>query len=248
MAFHPKRLLRVLRNGLLLKIRGRPQLRQKFQEIYRRGIWGKGAAQFDSGHGSHCDSIVTPYVNMVREFIDSTYGGDCTVVDLGCGDFSLGAELSPFVRKYVAVDIVPELIEHHRLGAHSEGVSFLCLDIVNDPLPSGEVCLLRQVLQHLSNDDIAKILAKLEIYENIFVTEHLPLDGFLRKKNSDIISGKDIRLWIGSGVYLDAKPFNVRFGAITTVLEVPGDGVGRDSVQGIIRTVKISRRDPPGDF
>ena len=35
-------------------------------------------------------------------------------------------------------------------------MEFLVVDLVKDEIPTGDVLILRQVLQHLSNDDVPK--------------------------------------------------------------------------------------------
>jgi len=37
---------------------------------------------------------------------------------------------------------------------------FLCLDIISDELPDGDLCLLREVLQHLSNREMRLCCSK----------------------------------------------------------------------------------------
>ena len=89
-------------------------------------------------------------------------------------------------------------------------------------LPGGDVCFVRQVLQHLSNADILNFVSKLNLnkpYKYLIVTEHLPMgkdfDVNLDKKN-----GKSIRLFTnGSGVILHKPPFNLNFTKVSNILE-----------------------------
>jgi hypothetical protein len=66
---------------------------------------------------------------------------------------------------------------------------------------------LRQVLQHLSNAEIQQILPKLNKYQYLIVSEHIPEGEFVA--NVDIISGQGIRLKKQSGVDLLAPPFSL---------------------------------------
>ena len=57
---------------------------------------------------------------------------------------------------YNGVDIVDELIEHNRKTFRHPNIRFHCMDAAKDnvDLPFGELLIIRQVLQHLSNADI----------------------------------------------------------------------------------------------
>ena len=100
------------------------------------------------------------YENAVVEFIHSL-DAKPDVVDLGCGDFSVGSHIRPLCRNYIACDIVEPLIEFNRKEYESQNVDFRVLDFTRDRIPSCEVLFLRQVLQHLSNKHIKKALPKL---------------------------------------------------------------------------------------
>ncbi|MFN5513605.1 MAG: methyltransferase domain-containing protein [Cyanobacteriota bacterium] len=78
---------------------------------------------------------------------------------MGCGDFQVGQQLLPLCSSYIGIDIVKVLIENNNNKFKDTKASFLCLNIIEDDLPTGDVCFVRQVLQHLSNAEITKILA-----------------------------------------------------------------------------------------
>ena len=176
-----------------------------FSEIYDRNRWGGRQGAFHSGSGSTA-THAEHYGRVIRDFIRSR--DVRTVVDLGCGDFRVGAKLIDTGVIYTGVDIVPDLIESNRRQYGSQRVHFECLNIIEDQLPQGDLCLIRQVLQHLSNDQIGKVLHKIGNYRYVIVTEHYPAPGALRAKNFDKLCGEDVRIYDGSAVFLDAPPFN----------------------------------------
>ena len=178
-----------------------------FTRIYEQHEWGgKGEGVFCSGSGSTA-SHGDEYGGVVREFIAEH--GIKSVVDLGCGDFTVaGGILMPGVR-YVGVDIVEALVERNRKRFADAHVSFEHLDVVTDPLPDGELCLIRQVLQHLSNDEIQAVLAKTRKYRYTLITEHLPSPSRSPKPNKDKPHGPDTRVYDDSGVYVDQPPFSL---------------------------------------
>lgn len=107
-----------------------------------------------------------PYVSAIRSFITSTFASiHPNVVDLGCGDFNIGRQVRNLTNHYIAIDIVPEVINYNRLiYAQPLAVDFRVLDMITareDELPEGDIVFIREVLQHLSNNQIARLVKKL---------------------------------------------------------------------------------------
>ena len=177
------------------------------EQIYKMKLWGNNQAEFYSGNGSHDPNIINPYIKAVTSFLTS-FKEPITVCDLGCGDFNVGKELIAHTKKYVAIDIVPDLIRYNKENFKAENLEFHCFDIAKEELPKADCVILRQVLQHLSNFEIQQIVNKLSNYKYIILTEHLPEGNF--EPNKDIISGQGIRLKKQSGVNLLAQPFNLK--------------------------------------
>lgn len=176
------------------------------EQIYDKKLWGGNDTDFYSGEGSHDPKIINPYIAAVISFLKSLKQ-PIIVCDLGCGDFNVGKQFVPYTEKYIAVDIVEKLIKRNRVLFQNKKVEFKCLDIAIDDLPQAECVIIRQVLQHLSNQEILKILRKLVTYTYIILTEHIPNEKFI--PNKDIISGQGIRLKKNSGVNLLSAPFHL---------------------------------------
>lgn len=70
--------------------------------------------------------------------------------------------------RYVGVDAVPDLIAYNRSRFGGPQVEFRCTNLIDDELPDGELCLIRQVLQHLSNAEISRVLAKCAKYQYVY--------------------------------------------------------------------------------
>ena len=194
------------------------------EQVYELNLWGKGNTDFYSGEGSHDPEIVNSYVDSVRSFLTS-FEKPLVVCDLGCGDFNVGKELVSYASKYIAVDIVSDLIVHNIQKFSAENLTFHCLDIAVDELPIGGCALVRQVLQHLSNAEVEKVVRKLENYKYVILTEHVPQGNFI--PNQDIISGQGIRLKKQSGIDLLAAPFYFKVKEAKQLLSVvPKNGKG----------------------
>jgi hypothetical protein len=208
------------------------QRRLIFSTIYAKGIWGKSkdpSKPFYSGSGSHDASIVSTYIQSVQNFL-KTFGQKPNAVDLGCGDFSVGSQIRSLCNHYIACDIVPELIDYNKKLFHQFDVDFRFLDLVSNDYPNSEIVFIRQVLQHLSNSEIKKIIPKLkENFKYLVLTEHLPfISNF--PHNIDKPTGPNIRLEFGSGVVLTSAPFNLIAKEEKVLCEVNEYG-------GIIRTI-----------
>jgi SAM-dependent methyltransferase len=187
-----------------------------FAETYRNKLWGEAEDQeFCSGGGSS-ERFAVPYVEFVTRLI--TDNNISAVVDLGCGDFRVGRRLCESQRiRYTGVDVVPDLIASHASRFASDRVNFICANIIEDELPGGELCMIRQVLQHLSNEQISQVLSKCKKYTHVLVTEDLYAGAGMRP-NVDHTHGPDNRLSKRSGVHIDLPPYNLQ---ARTVLELP---------------------------
>lgn len=174
-----------------------------FSEIYAKGVWGDGEEP-NSGSGSD-EGVSAPFVEVLRRLIDDKHVA--SVVDLGCGDYRVSGKLADLPIDYTGVDVVPELVARNSAAFGSERVRFLCRDITTETLPSADLCIVRQVLQHLSNAQIARVVNQLKPYRYVVVAEHHPAR--LLRPNLDKDTGADTRIDFDSGVYLEYPPFSL---------------------------------------
>ena len=129
------------------------------------------------------------------------------------------------------MDIVLGMVARNQLSFGNERFSFLCADLAVDPLPDADLCLIRQVLQHLSNAEIHAVLENISRYKYALISEHVPKRP--RSFNRDKPHGPDVRAYFGSGVYLERTPFSRD---VTVAWE---DEVDQDS---LLRTVLMRSR------
>ncbi len=198
------------------------------QQVYDMHLWGGKDFDFYSGDGSHNIKIIEPYLHSVSTFLKS-HNNSLSVCDLGCGDFNIGKQLINYTKRYIGIDIVENLIERNKTLFKAENLEFHCLNIVEDELPKTDCVILRQVLQHLSNTEIQKIIKKLSHYKYLILTEHLPVGNFT--PNIDIISGQGIRIKKNSGVNLLEAPFNLKIVEAQKLSQIT-----LDNNKGIIKT------------
>lgn len=205
-----------------------------FTEIYEKNKWGGVKGEFFSGPGSANEAIVSPYVSKISEEARREGFLGLTFVDLGCGDFCVGKQLLSLCSNYIGVDIVKPLIISHQKTYADSTTHFEHLNIIDDELPDGDVCFVRQVLQHLSNQQIIAILHKLRKYQWVYISEGYPSNNDAIKANVDKVQGSDVRVYLNSGVYLTEPPFELPMQALRKVLEVPLVTEGND--ERVIRT------------
>jgi SAM-dependent methyltransferase len=203
-----------------------------FEDVYARNQWGGKSGEIYSGPGSRGE-MARQYVNTVCNFIVEHEVK--SIVDIGCGDFYVGNQLlarAPWPLSYVGLDCAKNVIDANRARFISEGVVFRWTDVISDDLPAADLCLIRQVLQHLSNRQIAVILRKLTCFEWVVITEHYPHQDRFREFNANIAQGAGTRISNGSAVYLDRSPFNLKPTALIGEVDVDT----RDPLKGKLRT------------
>jgi SAM-dependent methyltransferase len=200
-----------------------------FTEIYAGQLWGTDEeGVFFSGPGSTPEAAA-PYAAFVRGFMAEHGLG--RVVDLGCGDFRVGRLIAPACARYIGVDVVRPLIEENTRRHGSATVTFQCLDITADTLPNGELCLIREVFQHLSNADVLAVLRRVRKYPFVLVTDVQPKDHAGYRVNRDKARGAGSRLLYRSLLRLDQPPFNV-----TGVRAVFATGLPRSADDPVLGT------------
>jgi SAM-dependent methyltransferase len=190
-----------------------------FENIYSEGKWGGDSPDEGSGSGSEV-AVARSYIDYVNTFLRD-HPEIARVVDIGCGDFRVARhfELTEG-QKYLGTDIVAPLVTRHSEHHGSDRVSFMQLDATADPLPEGDLYLVRQVLQHLSNGEATRVIEKVQALGGYaLITEHHPAPSRLTVRNLDKPTGPDVRVYDGSGLYLDHPPFDVPGAKI--VLDVP---------------------------
>lgn len=189
-----------------------------FGEIYQQQAWAPHLklkpGTLYSGPGSD-EELGRPYAAEILKYIRSHRIK--TIVDLGCGDFRVGRLLAAEGVNYIGVDVVEALIAHNRAKYETATVNFLCRDIAKDELPDGDLCLAREVFQHLSNQQISGALAKMKKYPHVIITDH-QLDG-TRPINIDRPHGGNSRSSLGTNLDLSKAPFHIS--GVRMIFEFP---------------------------
>jgi SAM-dependent methyltransferase len=183
--------------------------RERFARIYNEHQWG-GESKSGPGSSPH---LLTRYLTLLARLMREL--GVRSVVDVGCGDWSLAKTVDWSGISYTGVDIVPELVDHLNRHHGSENVRFICANAVTDPLPCADLCVSKDVLQHLSNASVKRFLCKLEgHYRYALITNdivHQEKAGWRRLwKSTSMAPNYDIADGAYRPVCLTCSPFDLR--------------------------------------
>jgi hypothetical protein len=131
--------------------------KQIFETIYAKNIWNNNDPNVPlSGPGSSLENTKDVSV-LLNSFI---YNNNCKkILDLGCGDLTWMSK-TPFFNdmtiKYTGVDIVESQINNHR--SYYPQNTFVCEDLITyHDIEPASLIIIRDVLFHLTNDDILSI-------------------------------------------------------------------------------------------
>jgi SAM-dependent methyltransferase len=187
-------------------------LKDIFNDIYEKNYWGSTSdgSKFFSGPGS-MSHATNGYENFVVSYIEQT-PNIVRIVDIGCGDFQVADRILKRLTRpvtYVGCDVASKVIEHNTLTHTRPGVSFQHLDASTDPLPSGDLVMIREVLQHLSQPIILSILKQIKnAYPNAIITDSVAKNA--TNINNDLPSGVFSRDGYGNaGNFFELPPYNL---------------------------------------
>lgn len=145
-----------------------------FTSVYERCDWGSDnslAYRGSSGDGSEQYYNIKEYIPFVRKFIQEHEIKQ--IADLGCGNFKCGPLIYDDLDiNYTGYDVYNSLILNNR-RIHPN-YSWVHLNFCKDQtkiLPA-DLCILKDVLQHWSNEEIYKFLDHLiaqELFKYIMI-------------------------------------------------------------------------------
>ncbi len=200
-----------------------------FANVYRRNSWREG--ETFSGPGSTLFQTVT----IRRELpllLESL--GIRSVLDAGCGDLNWLKELQVPLRRYVGVDVVPELIEHNRQRYGSSTRRFRVLDITRHALPRVDLVLCRDCLVHFSYADVFRALRRIRASGSTYLlTTTFPG----REANLDVPSGS----WRTLNYEKEPFRFPPPLRLVNEQLTMVADGAYADKSLGLWKLADLPR-------
>jgi hypothetical protein len=179
-----------------------------FTSVYERSLWGNNYIDEysgSSGLGSEIEYNAYHYVPFLKKFI--TDNDIKSIVDLGCGDFKCGKMIYDDLDVlYTGYDAYKKIIDYNSSQYSLPKYSFTHLDFCNNKenIIHGELCILKDVIQHWSLDNIYTFLDYL-IEKKIFKYILICNCCYQIKDNTDIPDGYFRQL---SCEYFPLKKYN----------------------------------------
>ena len=168
-------------------------MEQIFTNVYENKICGDNnnpEYNGSSGGGSDIDYNINNYVPFLKKFIiDNKIK---TVVDLGCGDFRCGKLIYDELDvSYTGYDTYKKVVDYNSTQNSLPKYSFIHLDFCNNKeliMDGGDLCILKDVIQHWSLDNIYSFLDYLVIHKK-FKYILICNCGYQMRDNTNIIDG-----------------------------------------------------------
>ena len=168
------------------------EFKEVFSRIYRENLWKHG-----SGSGSNED-FCRNYVNFLNEFIK--VNNIKSVLDIGCGDWQFSKNIDFSNVNYLGIDVADSVIEANKKLYTKENIQFVCNKIENLEKQNVDLVLCKCVMQHLSFNEIFKILKSIENCKIWILTNDITDSS---RENHDIFDGEYRQL------DLRKNPFNL---------------------------------------
>lgn len=139
-----------------------------FVQIYKNKSWGaKGSL---SGEGTRPEAVA-PFLSYLSKFLRNEKGINW-ILDIGHGDWKMWPPNFFQGFNYHGIDIVPEVVEFCNNQYRSEYRHFQFADFLSDQLIDADLLIIKDVLIHLSDNDIHKALEIMSKYRrSIVVTD-----------------------------------------------------------------------------
>jgi hypothetical protein len=140
-----------------------------FTNVYNKCEWGNDFNTDyagSSGGGSDIDYNKLSYIPFLKNFIQKY--NIKTIIDLGCGNFKCGSLIYDDLDIiYTGYDVYKNVIDYN-LTQYSSKYNFIHLDIYNskENIINGDLCIIKDILQHWTSNEIYTFLDYLVINQN----------------------------------------------------------------------------------
>jgi SAM-dependent methyltransferase len=139
-----------------------------FTRIYKSGLWGKNnAGEGTSGEGS---SLLTTesYRTFLQQFLKEMHIH--SVVDAGCGDWEFSRAIKWDGIDYKGYDVVKSVIKKNKAKFSRSNIQFYHVDLLQTELPTADLLLCKDVLQHLTIEDVLLFIKQLPKFKYCLIT------------------------------------------------------------------------------
>jgi 2-polyprenyl-3-methyl-5-hydroxy-6-metoxy-1,4-benzoquinol methylase len=173
-----------------------------FTQIYQKSLWGKNShGEGCSGDGSSLVNA-TPYMNFLQTFMQEH--DIKSVVDVGCGDWEFSKHMDWTGITYIGIDVVPTVVKKNNALYKNKKCSFICKDVTKKSLPKGDLLICKDVLQHLTTQDIKAVCRQFQKFKYCLITNDIDNTSSVVKLNDDLPVLGGLR-----ELDLTLEPFNI---------------------------------------
>lgn len=171
-----------------------------FEKVYKNKEWGANPeGKGYSGYGSTAQATVL-WRTFLQQFMKEN--NIKSVVDAGCGDWT-STDLTDWSGvDYTGYDIVDSVIQADKAKFEKPNIHFITANVVTTDMKPADLLIVKHVLQHLSNAEVAQLLTQLPKYKHVLLVDSV---------NNITLSGENNDIKAGSFRELDPTkpPFNV---------------------------------------
>lgn len=147
-------------------------LQSRFREVFTQNLWRDGVSRSGWGSNPSSEAVVQDRTFIVETVQHELSQSTLTIVDAPCGDMAWMPETLKLISQtyehvfYTGMDIVPEIISSNRdkmkllkqRAGSKVSYNFRLLDISSQRLPSADVVLCRDLVNHLPMESVRKVL------------------------------------------------------------------------------------------
>lgn len=180
---------------------------EMFDYIWENDGFFTGGGESRSGAGSTIEATESLRKEIIKLIKEKNIK---TVVDIPCGDFNWMKEIVFRFDSYIGGDIVSKCIKENNSRYGNSRIKFIEHDILKDPIPDGDLLLVRDLIGHYPLSDGKKIINNIlksnckylltTTWYNIYDSEY-----HLKHINEEIPTGR----WFP--VNLMSEPFNLPY-------------------------------------
>lgn len=188
-----------------------------FEEIYTNATWGGGSGAGDD------PAQTQPYLDYLHGFLDNHHIR--SIVDAGCGAWRCMSTVDLDDIEYLGIDCVEYVITQNIDKYSKRNVHFWLANFIEIDLPKADLLICKDVLQHLSNEDILKFIPQLSKFTYCLIVNDIG------NNEERVITDIDHNY---SGLDVLKPPFNL-----------PGENVFQIGVSGAMKIVVLVHNKPP---
>jgi hypothetical protein len=151
------------------------------------------------GKDNDCTQITTNqiYIEFLQNFLKTN--NIKSVVDAGCGNFDFSQKIDWHGIHYIEYDVFKSIVKENCIKSSNKTYNFIHDDITTIDLPSADLLLCKDVLQHLPNKDVIRFLKQCSKFKHCLITNDIGS----HKMNKNIKAGEY------RPIDLTQKPFNI---------------------------------------